>query len=1103
MNTTEASFPLSPLQQGMLSLHLYAPDSGVYVQQLVGILAESLDVPRFERAWRTVIERHPALRTAFRWQAVSEPVQEVWRTVNLVIEQEDLRALPASQRDARLEEFLEQDRRRGFDLAEAPQMRIRLFRPQDEEFWMVWSSHHAMMDGQSRLLILRELFLLYESYGDGREVAHTPERSYSDYVAWIAEQDLSEAKTFWKALLDGVSSATALSLAPPAHSEKKGIPGEQETRLPLHATSKLREFARQHDLTLNTLVLGAWAILLSRYGGEEDVVFGATRACRRSLPGAQSMVGLLINTLPVRVKLPPNAQLTEWLGKLRQDQVEVRKFERTPLSKIQEWSALPGGTPLFESIVVFENNELNTTLRSGGEEWKKRSFRLLQKTNFPLTLTAYGEAELLLRLAYDRQRFDDAEIARMLGHLATVLEAICSDPDRLIRETPLVTESEHRQLLYEWNQTDREYPRTRTVHGLFEEQVERTPEVTAVVFGEERLTYRQLNERANRLAGYLSKRGVGPGDLVGLCVERSMEMIVGVLGILKAGGGYVPLDPGYPSDRLAFMLMDSGARVVLAQRETVSALPKADIEPVLLDDHWPAIAAENEASQNRNPGPDDVAYVIYTSGSTGKPKGVFITHRSVVNLLTSMARVPGITENDVLLAVTTLSFDIAALELYLPLVTGARLVIAPRSVAMDAGLLAERIERLGITIMQATPATWTMLLGSGWAGNPRLKILCGGEALAPDLARALFERAGSVWNLYGPTETTIWSAVHRVRDEAGAVPIGEPIANTQMYVLDPHLRPQPIGVPGELYIGGIGVARGYLNRPDLTAEKFISDPFRTGGASKLYRTGDLVRRRSDGQIEFLGRKDDQVKVRGFRIELGEIESALRNHSNVGAAAVVARGGSGGQTLLVAYIVTRNGESLSVTELRDFLKVTLPDYMVPSAFLFLHALPLTPNGKLDRRSLPPPDQQRPKLDGVFLAPRNPVEQTVAEIWAHILGLENVGVDDDFFELGGHSLLAIQVVSRIRDAFGIELPLRELFDSSTVRALSEVLEKSKASGSIPEGPALIALDRGSRLLKYTLLLAWARELFGGGDLDGVLTSGSICFDPSLFEIFAPLA
>jgi amino acid adenylation domain-containing protein len=595
----------------------------------------------------------------------------------------------------------------------------------------------------------------------------------------------------------------------------------------------------------------------------------------------------------------------------------------------------------------------------------------------------------------------------------------------------------------EWNDTESEYPSDKCIHQLFEEQVERTPDAVAVVFEEQQLTYRELNARANQLANYLKKLGVKPEVLVGICVERSLEMVVGLLGILKAGGAYVPLDPAYPKERLALVVSDSQMSLLLTQKSLLGRLPAHQSNLICLDTDWSIISQQSQQNLESRVTGGELAYVIYTSGSTGKPKGVQISHSALSNFLHSMRQAPGLSEQDTLLAVTTYSFDIAALELFLPITVGARLVLVSQETALDGTRLSAELTHSKATVMQATPATWQLLLATGWQGNPQLKILCGGEALPRDLANQLLHRCDSLWNMYGPTETTIWSAACQVETDNRIVPIGHPIANTEFYILDQHSQLVPVGVPGELHIGGAGLARGYLNQPELTAAKFIPNPYTNQVGERLYKTGDLARYCSNGHIEFLGRIDHQVKLRGFRIEVGEIEARLTQYPSVREAVVTLREDEPGDKRLVAYLVSQHESSPTISELRSFLREKLPDYMVPSFFEMLEALPLTPNGKVDRKALPAPDSLRPQLEATYVKPKTDLEKTIATVWQKVLKLETVGIHDNFFDLGGHSLLIVQVHSELCQLLKADFSMLELFRYPTISSLASFLNSTNTN------------------------------------------------------------
>ncbi len=1046
----EDIYDLSPTQQGMLFHSLSAPDSGVYRVQLCLTLKGGLDQTTLHQAWQDVIQQHSILRTAFQWEGIEKPLQVVYRQAQVALQALDWQDWSPIEQQQQLAAFLQRDRQQGFDFTCAPLMRLALIQLSAETYHLVWTKHHLILDGWSTGIVLQQVWQRYHQLlTANREATGLQGSLYRHYIAWLQQQDLTAAETFWQHTLQGFTAPTQLRIQRPTNSEPASTYPEQHLTLSSATTTALRTLARQHQLTLNTLLQGSWAILLSRYSGESNVVFGATVSGRPpGLSGVESLVGLLINTLPVRVEIPPDASLLDWLQQLQGQQVEARQYEHTPLVQIQGWSQVPRGMPLFDTLLVVENYPVDAALAVGAQSGGLAitNVRALEQTNYPLTAVAEVGDELVLRLSYDPQRFEDDAMARLLSHWQTLLGAMAEMPHKSIGEFSLLPTTEQQQLLFNWNQTDSEYPET-CLHHLLQQQAERVPEAVAVRFADQILTYQALHQQANQLAHILQKRGVGPGSLVGLCVERTPAMLIGLLGILKAGAAYVPLDPINPPERLVEMVSNAQVRVLVTQQQWLPLFSSTATTPLCLDHDQALIVQAPTDEPTSSVTPDHLAYVIYTSGSTGKPKGVQISHRALVNFLHSMAQAPGLTATDRLLAVTTLAFDIAGLELYLPLLVGAQVVIAPPEVATDGEKLATYLQDAEITVMQATPATWRLLLATGWSGKPNLKMLCGGEALTADLAEQLLPRGAELWNLYGPTETTIWSTVHRVETGSSTVPIGRPIANTQVYVLDPQQQPTPLGVPGELYIGGAGLAKGYLNRPDLNTEKFVPDPFTDSPEAKLYRTGDLVRYRPAGTLECLGRLDHQVKLRGFRIELGEIEVVLLRHPAVQSAVVITHTEDLQNPRLIAYVVLHSEQAATSQELRQFLKQKLPAYMVPTAFMALAQLRLTPNGKLDRQALPAPTIDEPTLDSPQILPRTVTEKTLYPLWCHVLGVSQASVTSNFFDLGGHSLLAMQLIAQVREKLQIELPLQCLFEHPSIAQLAAYIDQQTQSALKP--------------------------------------------------------
>jgi surfactin family lipopeptide synthetase C len=1067
MKNVEDIYPLSPPQQGMLFHTLYAPQSGIYCEQLGMTFHAPLAVSLFKQAWQWAIERHPMLRSAFVWEGLDEPLQVVRQRVELPWEEQDWRGCSAPEQAARLQAFLQADRVKGFELAQAPLMRLALLRLTPDRCHCIWSYHHLLLDGVSTNLILNEVLACYQALQQGRTPNLPRPRPYRDYIAWLQEQDMAAAEAFWRQHLEGFSAPTPLVVARPAGaSATEEDSGEYELRLSRDKTSALQVFARQHQLTLNTLIQGAWALLLSRYSGETDVIFGITVSTRpTTLAGSESMVGVFINSLPLRVQVSPEERVLPFLKKVQAEQVEARQYDYSPLVQVQGWSEVPRGQPLFESLLVFENYTTEAAQTGKKEErrltdtwWGK------ERATYPLTLTAAPQAELMLRLGYELARFDEQTVQRLAGHLLQLLEGMLAGPEQQLGDIPLLTAPERQQLLLEWNHLTMPAhgPQQACLHELFETQVARTPDAVAAAYGDLQVTYGELNARANQVARYLQQRGVKAEVPVGICVERSVEMIVGLLGILKAGGGYVPLDPAYPPERLAFMLADAQVPVLLSQEPlsnqhaSIFQASEGAARPqvILLDADWPQIAQENTDNPASGVSPANLAYIIYTSGSTGRPKGVMVAHRGLGNLARVQIDAFAVAKDSRVLQFASPSFDAAVSELAMALLSGAALCLAPEPLLHSAPDLLRLLREQSITTVTLPPSLLAVLPVEELPALSTLVVA--GEACQPEWLARWAAEGRHLRNAYGPTEVTVCATIMPWDGSSPNLSIGRPIANTAVYLLDQRMQPVPIGVPGELYIGGIGLARGYLGRPDLTAERFVPHPFadEKNTGERLYKTGDLARYLPDGNLEFVGRQDTQVKVRGYRIELEEIEARLAAHPGVQAAIVVvqtdqaqsaaeprmptsAEEDTHAEKRLVAYLVFRPGETLTSHQLYDFLQQQLPAYMIPSLFVELKTLPLTPSGKVDRRALPSPDEARVQVSERFVAPRNSVEEELAKIWADVLGLEQVSVEDNFFELGGHSLLATQVTSRIREALQIELPVWTIFETLTIAELAKAI------------------------------------------------------------------
>ena len=1436
MNPLKNYYLLSSMQQGMLFHSIHEQQPGYYIEQLVCYLHETLELPMLLQSWQQVVERHAVLRTSFSFDATNQPYQIVCEQVELPIAQQDWRGLSKTEQTEKLDNYLQRDRQTNFDPAAAPLMRLALFQQDEAEYTLVWTFHHALLDGRSIASVLQEVFTLYDAYRSNQNYSLPDRRPYRDYIEWLQQQTFTEAETFWRDTLRGFTTPTQLSTL--KHTSKLGdetLRYEwQKIQLSAELTAALQKLAEEQQLTLNTLVQGAWAILLSRYSGDTDVVFGATRACRySSIEGMDSAIGLFINTVPVRAQIGSDTEILPWLQALRSQWLALRDYEHTPLVKIQEWSEVPGGTALFESILIFDRAELGATMRSLGGAWENREFELLEQMHYPLVLNAYGGSALTLKIHFDRHKFGKDAIRRMLKHLETLLQSFVANCQQRVVELPLLTDVDKQQLLIDWNNTEIAFPQDRCIHQLFEQQVSLNPDAIAVVFEERQLTYAELNAKANQLAHYLQLQGVGPDVLVGLHVERSLDMMVALLGIHKAGGAYVPLDPDFPQDRISFMLQDSQAAVIVTQQKLISNLVvEPNVRIIAIDTMWDEIERQAIANPDSGVKPENLSYVIYTSGSTGKPKGVMVEHRNVVNFFTGMDGVIEHNPPGVWLAVTSLSFDISVLELFWTLARGFKVVIydakKERAASTAKQLLPNASKSIDFSLfyfssyengedpaakyrlltegakfgdLNGFKAVWTperhfhafgglfpnpavtsaaiaattkqiqiragscvsplhssvriaedwsvvdnlsggrvgISFAAGWqpndfvlrpetfpdrkdimfqqieevrslwrgesvtypngkgeavavqtlprpiqpelpvwitaAGNPetfrmagakgfhilthllgqsldelaekialyrqawaenghsgkgtvtlmihtfvgqsddavreivrqpmrqylatsldlikqaawafptfkqkttddkgrftvshlserdmdevldfsferyfetsglfgtvetclqmvdrikgidvdeiaclidygvetdvvlsqlplldRVKVqsnlqpeietpiqnnsvaalierhqvthlqctpsmaglliadtttreamkhlrnmMVGGEAFTEALALQLKQVVGGqIHNMYGPTETAIWSATHTLAEVDGVVPIGRPIANTQLYILDKNGQPVPVGVAGELLIGGTGVTRGYLNRPELTQERFIPNPFSQNPADRLYRTGDLVRYRMDGNVEFLGRIDFQVKVRGYRIELGEIETILSRHEAIQEAVIVVRENIPGDKRLVAYMLPQLGQQPSHVALREYLRDRLPEYMVPSNFVMLEAFPLTPNNKVDRKALPAPMMQLDEVS-VETAAQGQIEQSLLTIWQNLLQVSEISTGDNFFSLGGNSLIAVSLMGTIRSTFNVDLPLMSLFQFPTVGGMARQIEQAQAMQANPD-------------------------------------------------------
>ncbi|HEU5226877.1 MAG TPA: amino acid adenylation domain-containing protein, partial [Ktedonobacteraceae bacterium] len=1163
VDNIEDIYELSPMQRGMLFHTLYAPHSGVYMEQALFSIGGAFDFTALREAWQRVVAQHTTLRTAFLWEELDEPMQVVYQSVEVPWTRYDWRELASADQQSKLEELVAADRMLGFDLAQPPLLRLTLLHITNDTHFFLLTHHHLLLDGWSLTIVLQEAISTYEALRTGQEPRFKSRRPYQDYIGWLHRQNLAEAEAFWRHYLQGFTVPTPLMLANSEVGDEPGepvsLPSQQDLAakrelrlrggrpvelqgitLSQEITTDLNAFARRHQLTLNTLVQGAWALLLSLYNvgadhapdSPADIVFGATVAGRPAdLVGAEAMVGLFINTLPVRVQVTAQSVLLPWLKQLQAQQAAARQYDYTPLVQVHGWSEVPRGQSLFESLVVFENYQaasMEAPGNRGPETLRLRFLQSLEQTNYPLVLVVVPGPEMEILLGYEIARFAPAAMRRALGFLRTLLKSFVANPQARLADISLLDEAERQQMLSRWPRVEDAtiYQQDVMLTQLFQLQVSRTPDAIALscdgtdeegerVRGLAGLTYAELDRRSNQLAHYLRRSGVGPEVRVGLFMERSLELMIGLLGILKAGGAYVPLDPGYPPERLAFMLADIqplaeapslslGDRqrqlsFVLTQHTLQARLSTLPAQVTCLDSAWSTIEQECGDPPQVSVLPGNAAYVIYTSGSTGSPKGAVVPHLALLNHCVAVSQRYQLHAGDRVLHFASISFDVALEELFPAWLHGATVVIWPQAVAPSGAEFSRFAAAEQLTVLNLPSSYWhewvSELLRSHSQPPPSLRcMIVGSEKVSPAHVNAWRDlvRQPVIWyNAYGLTETTITALLYQLppaseAEPLASLPLGRPIANTQVYILDARMQPVPVGMPGELYIGGAGLARGYLHRPELTAERFVPDPFvgtsvetrfiasssdlspthetqfmAFGPGARLYKTGDLARYREDGNIEFLGRVDSQVKLRGFRIELGEIEMILNQHAPVKDAVVLAREDTPNAPRLVAYIIPARPSLSLVTQLRAYLQDRLPTYMIPAAFVLLDTFPRGPSGKINYRALPAPEQQHATVNESYVAPRTPIEEILAGIWAAVLQLERVSRLDNFFKLGGHSLQATQVVARLREVLRIELPVRAIYDAPTILALASSIEKIKQRTKGQALPAIQPADRSGPL------------------------------------------
>ena len=1069
-------YRLSPQQKHLWSLQ--QTDQSLPYRTQCAVLAEgNLSTEILKAALQDVINRHEILRTTFEsLPGMIFPLQVIADSSMLSIDVDDLSGLDSKKQQARIEALLHQASQLPFDFQKAPFLHLSLvvLSPHKHMLLVTLPALHA--DPAALENLVREISRSYTACLQNKELPKEP-MQYTDLSEILNEliesEDTETGREYWRK--QDLSALLTLKLPFESQSsEKAGFePQFLTSTVNPSVVAKIEALVGRYNTSASVFLLACWQVLLWRLTGQSDIIVSAAYD-GRTYEELKEALGLFAKYLPLHCHLEENlqfSQLLEHADKSIRDVYEWQEYftwEQTGASAGDgtELSYFPFGFDFEESPGTYSAADVSFSIYE--------QHACIDKFKVKLSCVRRGDS-LIARFHYNSSLFAADDIKRLAGQFHKLLESVIDNAGARIGELKILSDIERQQLLVEFNDTKRDYPKDKCIHQLFEEQAERTPDNIAAVFRDQQLSYTELNARANQLARHLQTLGVRPEVRVGICIERSMEMVVGLLGILKAGGAYVPLDPTYPKERLAFMLEDVQSPVLLTQERLVAALPTDAAGLVCLDSDWKVIAQKSAANPISEAQAENLAYVIYTSGSTGKPKGVMISHQGLVNYLSWCTKAYAVAEGRGALVHSPIGFDLTITSLFSPLLVGRSVVLIPEDEGVEA-LSAALCNGDSFSLIKITPSHLELLnqsLSAEEAAGRTRALIIGGEALRGESLSFWRTHAPGtrLINEYGPTETVVGCCVYEVPAKASisdAVPIGRPIANTQLYVLDIHLQPVPIGVAGELYIGGDGLARGYLNRPELTAERFIPNPFSTEAGARLYKSGDLARYRADGNIEYIGRIDDQVKMRGFRIELGEIEAVLNQHAAVRDAVVLVREDEPGDKRLVAYVVAaRNEAAPTDSELRSFLKEKLPEYMVPSAYVVVDEIPLTPNGKVDRRALPAPSEARPELEGVYVAPRTELEEAVAGIWAEVLKVEQVGIHDNFFELGGHSLLVTQVVSRVRKSLQVELPLRSLFESPTVAELTETIKKAKDSGGAEhQAPAIVRVPRKPQHVQESL-------------------------------------
>lgn len=1034
-NPLSLSFP----QQRQLFLEMLQPGTAVNNLSTLLELKGNVNVAALEQSANKIIARHDALRTCFSFNN-NLPAPKILTDVKINIPIIDLTHIEKTeQRDTAIQ-LAEKEVLQPFDLTQAPLIRLKLYILSAEHCLLLVTIHHTIADGWSLGVFLKELTEFYHNITAGAALL-LPDLpiSYADFAAWQTDtrqhNSMQSSLKYWKQQLSGELPVLELPIDYPRSNKQTFNGATHRFMLSKNLTAKLENFCRQEEVTVFMTLLAAFNVLLHRYSRQDDILIG-TPVANRNLPEIENLIGVVINTIVLRTNVEDNPAFKKLVKRIKNISLEAYAHQELPFEKLVE-ELKPkrdlSRTPIFQVVFNLQNAPMPNLKIKGLEIQPLEIDRSVSQFDITLMVTK-SQDEYNCTVEYNTDLFTSATIKRMFYSFQLLLDHALAEPDCCISKLKLVDADYLHHVIYDLNQTELNFPCNKCLHHLFEEQVEKTPDAIALIYKDQSLTYRELNHRANKLAAYLQSSGVTTGTRVGVLMEKTLQITEALLAILKAGGTYIPISASFPAERIKFIIGDADLLFLLTN--IAAELPAETTVKIinLNDDKY--LTIKNYSNPETNISADNLAYIIYTSGSTGMSKGVMVQHKALMNFIYSMQTQPGIKSDDVLLSVTSVSFDIAALELFLPLTVGAMVVIAEKEMMANPSLIGDAINHHHVTMMQATPAVWQLLIDAGWSGKEDLKALCGGDILTKRLADEILNRVNSLWNMYGPTETTIWSAIQQIQKDKKTITIGHPVGNTQLYILDKYMQPVPVGVAGELHIGGEGLAQGYLNQKDLTEKKFIPDPFSYKAGARLYKTGDAARYLPDYSIEIIGRLDDQIKINGHRIEPGEITSVLMQHYLITDAIVITQTENSGEKKLLAYFVSKDKQSINTSELQEFIRKKLPAYMLPAAFIQLDKIPLTPNGKIDRNALPVPNNLQ--LQSEYVAPTNEIEQILAEIWQNVLEVEKVSIHDNFFDLGGASIQSLQVVAGASMA-GLQINPEMIFEYQTISELAEHLQQ----------------------------------------------------------------